>query len=495
MSSSILYTFDELITATGGDIIGTVPRALIGVSGISMDTRTLRTGDAYFAIKGDVHDGHTFVSDALTTGAIVCVVSRDSLSQLDTSLIDDKRFFLAVDDVLLSLENLGRHSRERSDANIVAITGSVGKTTTKEMLKLALGESTHASQSSYNNHWGVPFSLSAMPSDSSYGIFEIGMNHPGEITPLVRMVRPHVALLNNVAPVHLAAFRNVEEIAYAKAEIFEGLSCGGIAILDRDNDWYDLLHGLASKKEGVRVLTFGVSSDSFSRLVSVESHGTESHITISLSGDLHHLRMNTLGFHMAKNASAILAILHSLNVDIPSCLSRLQSMRPVEGRGLRYELCVPSATPTGTFTLIDESYNANPASMVAAIDLLGQYPSVSSSRRIAVLGDMLELGETSDSLHISLHSAIMANKIDKLFLVGSHMRCLHDVCGELSVHADDIDSLIALITSELRADDILMAKASFGMGFSRLIQSLLRHFPLSDSLGDSLSDSLGDSLN
>jgi len=230
------------------DAMGATLEGAIGnqVDGVSIDTRTLEAGDAYFAVKGDVHDGHKFVAHAHAAGAAVCVVAhnmRETLSgELGTLLI--------VDDVLVALEKLGQAARQRTSAKIVAVTGSVGKTTTKEALRTALGASgrVHASAASYNNHWGVPLTLARMHENTQYGVFEIGMNHPGEITPLVKMVSPDVVVINNVAAVHLGAFKDVDEIAHAKAEIFDGLKAGGTAVLNRDDERFELLSDIAASK-------------------------------------------------------------------------------------------------------------------------------------------------------------------------------------------------------------------------------------------------------
>ena len=459
----MLYTIDELLEATSGSLVG---ETIEGVNDISIDTRTLKTGEAYFAIKGEVHDGHKFVGDAVDAKAALCVVEHEKFEELKKN----KGSFLVVENVLIALEKLAEFSRARSKAQIVAITGSVGKTTTKEMLKLALGENSHASQASYNNHWGVPLSLAKMPKQTNYGVFEIGMNHSGEITPLVKLVKPDVVLLNNVAPVHLAAFNSVEEIAYAKSEIFHGLSSGGSAVLDKDNEWFDLLHSLALKKNGVRIMTFGKSHESDSHLISVRDENSQSYIKINLDGRDYEIVTDALGEHMAKNISAVLAVLHSLKVDIEPCLPRLESMQPVKGRGQRHKLKKAGET----FTLIDESYNANPLSMKSAINLLGNTPT--TGNRIAVLGDMLELGKDADKFHAELQSCLQKNKIDKIFLVGEHMAALHKELNGAAIHTQDIRSLTDEIITTIAKDDIIMAKASFGMQFSHLIESLLRDY-------------------
>ena len=267
--SSMLWTMQAMIDAMDASLVGA---KFDGVNGISIDTRTLEAGDAYFAIKGDVHDGHKFVAAASKAGASVSVVAKDKVDSLE----GETGSLLVVDDVLIALERLGAASRARTDAKIIAVTGSVGKTTTKEALRTALGAcgKVHASAASYNNHWGVPLTLARMPEETDFGVFEIGMNNPGEITVLVKMVLPDVAIINNVAAVHLGAFNSVDEIAHAKAEIFDGLKADGIAILNADDKRIELLRKIAKSKGVSNIRTFGEADSADVHMDKIVLHGS-----------------------------------------------------------------------------------------------------------------------------------------------------------------------------------------------------------------------------
>ncbi|OYX83153.1 MAG: UDP-N-acetylmuramoylalanyl-D-glutamyl-2, 6-diaminopimelate--D-alanyl-D-alanine ligase, partial [Azorhizobium sp. 35-67-5] len=390
MSARILFTPAELMAATGGQVRGDVRDA----TGISIDTRTLAPGDAFFAITGENSDGHAYVDRALAGGAAVAVVAADKAEQMADGPL------LVVPDVLAALTDLGRAARARSTAGIIAVTGSVGKTTTKEALRLALspeGE-THASAASYNNHWGVPLSLARMPREARFGVFEIGMNHPGEITPLVRMVRPQVAIITTVEAVHIAQFAGIEEIADAKAEIFDGLEPGGTAVLNRDNGQFERLAASARSKGVGRIVTFGADPASDVRLVEVALDPRCSVLVADVMGTKVTLKIGMPGRHIVQNALAVLAGVHLLGADLALAGLALARLRPPPGRGVALELALAG----GTATLLDESYNANPASMRAAIDVLSRTPVGPRGRRIAVLGDMLELGSEGETHHREL---------------------------------------------------------------------------------------------
>ena len=441
--STVLWTVDAMVDAMGARIVGNAP---ISISGLSIDTRSIRDGEAYFAIKGDVHDGHKFVANAYSAGAGLSVVSEDWLESLE----GDTGPLLVVDDVLLALERLGEAARARTDAKIIAITGSVGKTTTKEALRTALAASgkVHAAVASFNNHWGVPLTLARMPEDSDFGVIEIGMNHPGEISPLVKMAKPHVAIITIVAAVHLGAFKDVDEIAKAKAEIFEGLVPRGTAILNADDERITLLEKIAKQNGVTNIVRFGEAEGSDIHLDKLVLHGSCSCMTVSILGEEIVVKVGAPGRHIAQNSLAVLGACKLVGADLAKSGLALADIQAVKGRGERHRL----GDCDNRIILIDESYNANPTSMRAALALLGAASTKGRGRRIAVLGDMLELGPTSKKLHAGLSDAIKEQGIDRVFLAGPDMESLHDtLSGQVSsTHSDSIMDLIPTILDELQ---------------------------------------------
>lgn len=457
-----LWQWDELVAAAGGALEGEADKA---VNGVSIDTRTILEGDLFVALV-DQRDGHEFVGQAFAKGAAAALVSRDYQKKSgDGALIH-------VDDPLRALEQVGQAARARSTAAIVAVTGSVGKTGSKEALRHCLSKQgkTHASEKSYNNHWGVPLTLARLPRDAAYGVFEIGMNHPGEITPLVRMVRPQVVVITTVEPVHLGQFDSVAEIADAKAEIFDGLETGGTAILNRDNAYYGRLRDVAMAK-GARVLPFGEHVEAVALLVDA-SYGPEaSDVCALIEGTRVTYRINAPGAHLVMNSLAVLAAVKALGADVDNCAAALAQTSPQLGRGARLHLRLPAG---GTITLIDESYNANPASMKAALGVLGASQPGQGGRRIAVLGDMLELGESSQQLHCDLARIIEREGLDCVFAAGPFMRELFDalpaeVQGEWGAASSQIEKAVL---RGLRAGDVIMVKGSLGSRMARIIEYL-----------------------
>src|SRR6187402_1076412 len=359
MSAAPLWTLQAMAQAMRAQRDGALPEA---VTGLSIDSRTIAPGDAYFSIKGDVHDGHDFVDAALKAGAALAVVERAQREKFASGAP-----LLVVDDVLAALVELGIASRARLAAPVIAITGSVGKTSTKEALRRVLeaqGE-THASASSFNNHWGVPLSLARCPSQVKFAIFEIGMNHAGEIDTLVRMVRPHVAVITTVEPVHLEFFAGIEAIADAKAEIFVGLEPGGAVVLNRDNSQFARLARSANKLGIDRIVSFGADPKSDARLIDVALHPDRSAVHASILGHDVTYRLGMPGRHMAINSLAVLAAAELMGADLALAALTLSQVQPAAGRGIRHRLEVNG----GDAVLIDESYNANPASMKAALSV------------------------------------------------------------------------------------------------------------------------------
>ncbi|GLQ37367.1 UDP-N-acetylmuramoyl-tripeptide--D-alanyl-D-alanine ligase [Rhizobium albus] len=465
-----LWTLKSFIEATNGRPVGDMPS---GITGISIDSRTAGAGDAFFAIKGDRFDGHDFVGAAVANGAAVLVVGEDKLPALGHIQAP----MVVVDDVLDALRRLGEAARARSKAKIIAVTGSVGKTTTKGMLKHCLSAvgSTHAAVASFNNHWGVPLTLARMPADCRFGVFEIGMNHPGEITPLVKMVRPHVAIITTIAAAHLGNFKSLDEIAAAKAEIFLGVEPDGHAILNRDNEKFGVLHDGADAAAVAHIHSFGESREADFRLERVQLHATCSCLTARIGDEDVAVKIGTPGRHVVENALAVLGAAYLVGADLAKIAGALADFRAEKGRGAQYRL----KNGSGNFTLIDESYNANPASMRAAIALLGHATLGPNGRRIAVLGDMLELGRFSPKLHEELVEPLKKAKIDRVYLAGPEMKALEQALkSEIACeYRETTASLVPLVTKAVHAGDAIMVKSSLGIGFGAVVSALLDKFP------------------
>jgi UDP-N-acetylmuramoyl-tripeptide--D-alanyl-D-alanine ligase len=467
--SEPLWTIDELLRLTGGRPLGPEAKP---VNGISIDSRTLEPGDAYFAIRGDRFDGHDFVRPALSRGASLAVVGQNRLVALGTV----KGPMIVVDDVLDALRALAVAARERFTGKIVAVTGSAGKTTTKDMLRLMLAQSgaVHGAPASFNNHWGVPLTLARMPRDAAFGVFEIGMNHPGEITPLSQMVRPHAAIITTVEAVHLQAFDSVEGIARAKAEIFVGLEPGGAAILNRDNAYFDLLAGLAKAAGAAKVIGFGRQAEAEARLEELTLGPAGSTIAAQIGGRRINYRLAAAGEHMAIDSLAALAAVDWLGADVDKAAEALSEFSAGTGRGRRILLKLPA----GAAILIDESFNANPASMRAALGVLGTVEPREDGRRIAVLGDMLELGEGESAMHAALAEAVDAAAVDCVHLVGPVMAALWEALPpkRRGVYAQGVEELTPRLAEEIASGDVIMVKGSHGIGLGKLVETLTRKF-------------------
>jgi UDP-N-acetylmuramoyl-tripeptide--D-alanyl-D-alanine ligase len=467
---SMLWTAEATVEAMGGRPVGNLPG---GVPGISIDSRTLKPGEAFFAIKGEIFDGHDFATAAVKAGAGLLVVAEGKLAGLGRLTVP----MIVVDDVLKALERLGAAARTRAKAKVIAVTGSAGKTTTKEALRhvLARAGKVHASDKSFNNHWGVPLTLARMPADCDFAVFEIGMNHPDEIRPLVKLVRPHVAVVTLIAPAHLGYFKDLDEIARAKAEIFEGVEPGGHAVINRDDPRWKLLEKLAREAGIEKIAGFGEHPKAAYRLVSCELHGEGSIATVAIGGKEQIVRIGAPGRHIVQNVLAVLGAAHLVGADIAKVAPALGDLAAEKGRGRRHML----HHRDGPIVLIDESYNANPASMKAAIELLDASPVPEGGRRIAVLGDMLELGEHSGKLHAELAEVITATKTDMVLLAGSEMKALAD---KLPVdfraeYRQGVEELKPLLLESVRPGDAVMIKSSNGIGFSRLVDALIDCYP------------------
>ncbi|MCO5130893.1 MAG: UDP-N-acetylmuramoylalanyl-D-glutamyl-2,6-diaminopimelate--D-alanyl-D-alanine ligase [Xanthobacteraceae bacterium] len=469
MSAQPLWTPEAMAAAMGAEAVGALPTAVLG---LSIDSRTVAPGEAYFAIRGDVHDGHDFVEAALKAGAALAVVARDKRDHFTADAP-----LLVVEDVLQGLVDLAKASRARLGARVIAVTGSVGKTSTKEMLRQVLEQQgkTHASVASFNNHWGVPLSLARCPADAAYAVFEIGMNHAGEITPLVGLARPHIAIVTTVEPVHLEFFGSVEKIADAKAEIFSGVEPGGTAVLNRDNDQFSRLKRHAAAAGIGRVVTFGADEAADARLRDVALHATCSAVHADILDHDITYKLAMPGRHMALNSLAVLAAAALAGADLARSALALSQVQAAAGRGVRKTLELAQ----GEATLIDESYNANPASMAAALNVLGRAAVGRRGRRIAVLGDMLELGPKGAELHRGLAEAVTGNGIDAVFCCGPLMRNLWDALpsGRRGGYAESSNLLESQVAAALRGGDAVMVKGSLGSKMKVIVSALEKRFP------------------
>jgi len=468
MNETPLWTLDALVAAVKGRVQGSPARA---IGGVSIDTRTLQKGDAFFAIKGDRVDGHDYVANAVAAGAGVSVVAEARVGDMPKGAP-----LVAVPDVLEALRALGRAARNRSTGKILAVTGSVGKTSSKEMLRLALSQDgeTHASAASYNNHWGVPLSLARLPSSARYGVFELGMNHAGELTPLSVMVMPHIALITTIEPVHIEFFSGIEAIADAKAEIFAGLASGGAVVLNRDNPQYDRL-ARAARALGIgEIAGFGEHAEAQARLLDVSLGAEGSAVRASILGDEVVYKIGVPGRHVVQNSLGVLACVKLAGADLALAALSLPNLLPPKGRGQRLVLTLPR----GEALLLDESYNANPASMRAAIDVLGRAPVGPRGRRIAVLGDMLELGAEAGVLHAGLARDLAAAKADLVFCAGPLMKVLYDALPpeRRGGYAEDAARIEPEVLSALQPGDAVMVKGSNASRMHSIAASLMKTF-------------------
>lgn len=466
--SEPLWSLDTMAAAMKAERAGNLPR---DVPGLSIDTRTIKPGEAFFAIQGENRDGHEFVEAALQAGAGLAVVARRRMAAMPQGAP-----LLIADDALAGLNDLAKASRARSQAKIVAVTGSVGKTGTKEALRLVLGRQgeTHASAASYNNHWGVPLSLALMPQSAKFGVFEIGMNHAGEITPLTKLVRPHVAIVTTIAPVHLEFFGTLAAIADAKAEIFLGVEPGGTAVLNADNPQFAHLKRAAQVAGVKHIVAFGESGGADAHLAKVSLQAETSTVQASILGRDVTYKLGAPGRHVVDNSLAVLAAAQLLGADLALAALALADLKAPAGRGERVTLELPG----GAVLLIDESYNANPVSMRAALALLGQVPMKGMGRRIAVLGDMLELGPDGAALHADLADAVTGNAVDLVFCSGPLMKSLWDALpsGRRGGYADTSAALEPEILGAIAANDAVMIKGSLGSRMSPIVKALRRRY-------------------
>ncbi|MFV3128306.1 UDP-N-acetylmuramoylalanyl-D-glutamyl-2,6-diaminopimelate--D-alanyl-D-alanine ligase [Niveispirillum sp. KHB5.9] len=461
--SDILWTGDEVAAACNGKALGD---AAWTVTGVSIDSRTIAKGDLFIPLKGPNFDGHAFVAQALSQGAAGAVVA-----DIPAGLEGDARL-VKVDDTMIALQDLGRMGRVRAHGKVIAVTGSVGKTGTKEALKVALDSQgkTFATVGSLNNHWGVPLSLARFPADSRFGVFELGMNHAGEIGPLSRMVRPDIAIITTVEAVHIEFFASVEHIADAKAEIFEGMDPSGTAILPRDNPQYARLLAAARTQGLTHIQSFGSHDSADGRLLDYEPHADHGVVTARIDGVDVTYTIPLPGRHHAVNSLAVLLAVKAAGGDVASAAEALAGLAPIKGRGQRKAVELEG----GPFTLIDESYNASPVSVAAAAGVLGQADVGEGGRRIAVLGDMRELGDHAPAMHAGLAAPFMAAGTDLVFCCGPNMRHLFDALPDdkRGAHSSDSAALAPLVTASVKAGDAVMVKGSAGSRMAVVVDAL-----------------------
>ncbi|MCP4933839.1 MAG: UDP-N-acetylmuramoyl-tripeptide--D-alanyl-D-alanine ligase [bacterium] len=476
MSQPPLWSVQELLSATGGmlDQDGSVGP----VTGISIDTRTIEAGDLFVALV-DVRDGHDFVTVAFANGAAMALVSSTYQENSEDGPL------LRVNDPLVALEKMASAARARlaETAKVIAVTGSAGKTTTKEMLRISLAHigKVHAAEKSYNNHWGVPLTLARMPCDTNFAVIEIGMNHAGEIGPLSKMTSPHIAVITSVLPVHLGHFSGIEAIAKAKAEIFEGLDCSGCAVIPRDASQFEILASSANGKVADRVASFGEHPGAQIRIEQITLRATGSTVVLCVNGqDMLSYEVGLRGRHNVQNSAACLTAWHwaVTGVAAPDAQTNglsdaLLALATMEmdpgGRGQVFEL---GNERLDCLTLIDESYNANPASMRAALENLSLYPP--DRRKVAVIGDMLELGDGADDLHAALIDPLQKAGIDVVFACGSHMKVLYDKLPERmrGGFAQNSEDLKPVLLGALQTLDIVMIKGSNGSKLALLVRAV-----------------------
>jgi UDP-N-acetylmuramoyl-tripeptide--D-alanyl-D-alanine ligase len=454
---SALWTSEEIAAATGG-----TASQPFEVTGVTFDSREVGPGDLFVAMPGTVHDGHIFVESAFEAGAAGVIVSQPVNGP-----------HVLVDDTFAALQALGRASRERSPATIIGVTGSVGKTSTKEALYAALDRNrpgkVHRSVKSYNNHTGVPLSLARMPRDAEFAVLEMGMNNRGEIAALTGQVRPHVAIITAIAPAHIENLGSMEAIADAKAEIFGGLEPGGTAIVPNESPHRDQLVK-AARRHARRIITFGTGDADVHAVHAVTASGGGSLISAALLERELTFTISQRGEHWVSNSLAVLAAVEAVGADVAIAGLALADLGGLKGRGQRHVLEIGG----GEILLIDESYNANPASMAATLKSLGAESDI--TRRIAVLGPMRELGEHSAELHAGLAPAVSDAHVDRLILIGDEMRPLaEEVIGKISLDlVASVDEATEALRRMVRPGDAVLVKASNSVGLARLVESMAK---------------------
>ena len=474
MTAPALWTVDAMASAMKAERQGRLPAA---VCGLSIDSRGIAPGAAFFAIRGDHRDGHEFVDAALAANAGLAVVAADRRAQFPAEAP-----LLVVRDVLAALRDIAAAARARMSGKVIGVTGSVGKTGTKDALRLALSKDgeTHASAASYNNQWGVPLSLARCPSSAHYAVFEIGMNHAGEIAPLSRLVRPHVAIVTTIAPVHLEFLGSLANIADAKAEIFAGVPSDGAAVINRDVDQFAQLEERAHRAGIKHVISFGEHARADARLIKCALHARCSTVEAEILGSRFNYKIGAPGRHLVINSLAVLAAAELVGADIALAALALDELQAAPGRGAPIAIELGG----GSALVLDESYNANPASVAAALAVLGRSVIGPHGRRIAVLGEMLELGPNGLDLHRGLADAVVANEVDLVFCCGPLMHALWQAlpANRRGGYAEDSAALEAQVLPAIRAGDVVMVKGSLGSRMAPIVKALQRAYPRHETL-------------
>lgn len=434
--------------------------------GVAIDSRVTQPGDLFVALKGPTHDGHEHVSAAFAAGAVAAIVARQPPQ------IPPQAPLITVPDTFTALQELGQAGRKRAQAKTIAVTGSVGKTGTKEMLRLMLNEvgDTYANEGSFNNHWGVPLSLARLPADALYGVFEIGMNHAGELGPLSQQVRPDVALITNIEAVHLEFFASIEAIADAKAEIFLGMAPSAVVVLNRDNSQFARLAAAAKERGLKKILGFGRDGKADARMMECIEKTDGSEIKADILGKKISYRISAPGSHVAMNSLGALCAAMAAGADLQACAAALSHYKQPKGRGVIQNI----ALPDGDITVIDESYNASPVAVRFAIRVLGQMAPGKGGKRILVLGDMRELGETSPALHTDLAKDIAEAKVDRVFCCGEMMAHLFEALPPAlrGMHTKTSAELAPLVAEATHAGDVVTVKGSNGMKMWAVVEAL-----------------------
>lgn len=449
---SALWAVSDLIKATGG-----VANNEWCAWRVEIDSRKVQAGDIFVALRGERLDGHDYVADAFKKGAIAAIVERK---------LDIGGNQLVVSDTLKALSDMGKYNRKRCAAKVIGVTGSVGKTSTKEMLRhvLSVHGKTYATSGNFNNHIGLPLNLANLPLDSEFAVFEMGMNHAGEIAHLTKIVCPEIALITNVEAVHMEFFSSISEIAKAKAEIFEGLTKDGIAVVNADQSYFADI--------GFKKITFGKNNNADSRLLDYKPFTGGCEVKAAITGNAYEYRIGATGYHFAVISLSVLAVCHALGLDIEKSASALAGFSEVEGRGKIKEIDVSD----GKALLINDSYNASPASMRSAFAKAGEIWQANGckGRKIAVLGDMLELGKDSILFHQNLADDLQKESFDKIYAAGEFMRNLYEVLPEnmRGFYAESVNDLGCVVLGELRQDDVVLIKGSHGSKMYKVAEFL-----------------------
>lgn len=456
-----LWTTQDIVNATHGISAGDW-----AARSVSIDSRTLEEGALFVALPGSRVDGHEHVAAALQKGAVAALVSKPVAG------VDPSRLVI-VKDVEKALQQLGAAARNRSAAKFIGVTGSVGKTGAKEMLRTALGAlgRVHATTGNLNNHLGVPLTLANMPLDTEFAILEMGMNHPGEIAPLSRMAAPHVSLITTVEAVHIEYFPSVEAIADEKAEILAGMQ-GGVAVLNADNAHYERLKKIAQGRNMDRILSFGTAKNALCRMTHYAIDDTHSAIEATIAGTPVAYRIGTIGKHWALTSVAVLGVVDALRADLAKAAAALANFTEPKGRGQIRKLCVKG----GNLRLIDDAYNASPVSVKGAIEKVAEIRDASKEqvRTVVVLGDMLELGEQAEDLHVGLVPTLVNNQMDLVFAAGSFMEKMYNALPETmrGAYKPTSRELAPVVVEALRANDLVLVKGSRGSRMDVVVDAI-----------------------